>query len=512
MAESLPRLLVPSAIAGFALAHTLPEEGNGITTVYIFIITLIFCLFSSSPIRRLFSLPQRRRQLHKLKGDMCSHVDRLNDEVRESSVIEEDWPSRPFSTTGPLWAQLTEGRTGEVHKCILKCCETDADEVNSERLKDSSAYAFKASGKMARSRLVLLMADVAAKVPPSLDKRKDGIIDEGTTVAKQALLAEVIECEHNASLLHDDVVDEAATRRGLESHCCRYGNQRAVWTGDFIISVMIGCLSKINDPKVTARVAGSMQNLVKGELLQVEHKKQLPADDDDARASISVKRDEDGSTTTTKCGSDSEFDESNSPRHAPKVSPNLPRSPSTAVQSDKFSDITLKSPAVRPHFRRYILKSFYKTASLFASAMESVAIIADLPPALISACYLFGVHFGLEFQIRDDMLDVEVDAVDSGLGKPKGSDLVNGQATAPFLFACDDDPSLLPLVERGFKGKTDPEEALQALRGNERALQRARLLVRYHASKAIGCLLQLPDCDARQALIDLTSSYAARTS
>ncbi|EER16345.1 prenyl transferase, putative [Perkinsus marinus ATCC 50983] len=146
--------------------------------------------------------------------------------------------------------------------------------------------------------------------------------------------------------------------------------------------------------------------------------------------------------------------------------------------------------------------------------MECVAILADLPPALVSACYLFGVHFGLEFQIRDDMLDVEMDVEGSSgsLGKPKGTDLLNGQATAPFLFACDDDPSLLPLVERGFKGKGDAEMALEALQRNGKALQRAKLLVGYHASKAIGCLLQLPDCDARQALIDLTSSYAARTS
>ncbi|EER19058.1 Heptaprenyl diphosphate synthase component II, putative [Perkinsus marinus ATCC 50983] len=222
------------------------------------------------------------------------------------TITAEDWPSSSSSSTAePMWKPLTEVRTREVHQCILDCCEADAHTVGSQRLKESSAYAFKASGKMARSRVVLLMADVAAEVPPSLSRRKDSRI----TAAKQSLLAEVIECEHNASLLHDDVVDEAATRRGLEISFSLYGNQQAVWTGDFIISVMIGCLSKINEPRVTARIASSMQNLVKGayrpvgELLQVQHKKHLPCVDDDGDARVdmaSLKRDEDESTTTTK--------------------------------------------------------------------------------------------------------------------------------------------------------------------------------------------------------------------
>ncbi|KAF4673456.1 Decaprenyl-diphosphate synthase subunit 1 [Perkinsus chesapeaki] len=525
--ESIPRLLAPSAIAGLALAHALNEEqhhGRGILLVYIFLITLVICLFSASTIRRIFLLPARSRQLRKLKSDMCEHVGKMDiDGVRESSVIayEEDWPSPSSAINRPSWRDLTEERTKRLHQSIIDCCERDADTVKSEGLKDSLAYAFKAPGKMARSRLVLLMADIAAKVPPSFNKRTETATtdtnDRDRLEAKQELLAEVIECEHNASLLHDDVVDEAATRRGLPSHCCRYGNDQAVWTGDFIVSVMIGCLTRINNPQVTKCIAGSMQNLVKGELLQVQRKRHLPTDEDTMRMSLSTKPDEEGSTATTKCGSDSEIDDSNNSNRSSSsvLLKHLSRSSSTAepdssTSFDRFSEIALKCPQVEPHFQRYILKSFYKTASLFASAMESVAICADLPPALVSACYLFGVHFGLEFQIRDDMLDVEEE--DDGLGKPKGADFVNGQATAPFLYACDDDPSLLALVERGFKGKSDPTVAMDALRKNPRALQRSKLLVKYHASKAIGCLLQLPDCDARQALIDLTSSYVARTS
>lgn len=60
-----------------------------------------------------------------------------------------------------------------------------------------------------------------------------------------------------------------------------------------------------------------------------------------------------------------------------------------------------------------------------------------------------------------------------------------------FLFACDDDPSLLPLVERGFKGKGDAEMALEALQRNGKALQRAKLLVGYHASKVTGARVEL---------------------
>jgi geranylgeranyl pyrophosphate synthase len=78
-----------------------------------------------------------------------------------------------------------------------------------------------------------------------------------------------VELEHTASLLHDDVVDEAATRRSETSHCAKFGSRTSVLHGDYLVAMVVDRLSKIGDSDVTVLVANSMLELVRGELLQV---------------------------------------------------------------------------------------------------------------------------------------------------------------------------------------------------------------------------------------------------
>ena len=62
-----------------------------------------------------------------------------------------------------------------------------------------------------------------------------------------------------------------------------------------------------------------------------------------------------------------------------------------------------------------------------------VAVLAGFGPDLREAAFLFGKNLGIAFQLVDDILDFEADA--SELGKPAGSDLRAGIATAPVFFA-----------------------------------------------------------------------------
>ncbi len=65
----------------------------------------------------------------------------------------------------------------------------------------------------------------------------------------------------------------------------------------------------------------------------------------------------------------------------------------------------------------------------------------------------YGRHLGLAFQVVDDVLDLT--ASSSMLGKPAHNDLRSGLATAPVLFAAEQQPALRPLIARRFKQEGD---------------------------------------------------------
>ena len=80
----------------------------------------------------------------------------------------------------------------------------------------------------------------------------------------------------------------------------------------------------------------------------------------------------------------------------------------------------------------YYRRIYAKTASLFCSATESAAILANMSSTQTSALYDFGYNLGVAFQIMDDILDFTSD--EKSLGKPVGSDLAQGTLTLPFFY------------------------------------------------------------------------------
>ena len=85
------------------------------------------------------------------------------------------------------------------------------------------------------------------------------------------LLAATVELLHNATLMHDDVVDESNTRRGQESVRHRWGNQTAVLCGDYYLSLVMTILHRIGNPLISKLVAQTVSTMCKGELLQLTH-------------------------------------------------------------------------------------------------------------------------------------------------------------------------------------------------------------------------------------------------
>lgn len=149
----------------------------------------------------------------------------------------------------------------------------------------------------------------------------------------------------------------------------------------------------------------------------------------------------------------------------------------------------------------YLQKSYYKTASLMANSCKSVGVLSGLSEDLIEQFFNYGRHLGLAFQIVDDVLDFT--GTEEVLGKPAGSDLRSGNLTAPALYAMENAPYLVTLVERQFREVGDFEEAF-ALVQNSNGIERTRQLAKDHAQQAQACLAGLPSSEPKAALDEIT--------
>ncbi|QFZ92140.2 solanesyl diphosphate synthase [Synechococcus elongatus] len=157
----------------------------------------------------------------------------------------------------------------------------------------------------------------------------------------------------------------------------------------------------------------------------------------------------------------------------------------------------------------YLDKSYYKTASLLANSARAAGVLSGSSETVCDALYEYGRSLGLAFQIVDDILDFT--GSEEVLGKPAGSDLASGNLTAPALYAIEEHPALIPLIEREFSQAQDFEQAI-ALVHNSQGLARTRALAAEHAQRAVQALEVLPASDCKETLISLTSYVLSRLS
>jgi len=155
----------------------------------------------------------------------------------------------------------------------------------------------------------------------------------------------------------------------------------------------------------------------------------------------------------------------------------------------------------------YLEKSYYKTASLIANSIKAASLLSEVSPEVAESLYNYGKSFGLAFQIVDDILDFT--ATSEALGKPAGSDLASGNLTAPVLYAMEEKPELVELIDREFDFEGDLEQAL-ALVNSSHGIERTRELAAHHARQAVGYIQTLKPSQARQAMVDLTDYNLSR--
>ena len=89
-----------------------------------------------------------------------------------------------------------------------------------------------------------------------------------TLSEKQLEFLAVVELIHNASLIHDDIIDECSIRRGNKTIGAEFNNKLAVISGDYILSVAMEMLNHIGNPELTAKVTQTVKQMCNGEINQ----------------------------------------------------------------------------------------------------------------------------------------------------------------------------------------------------------------------------------------------------
>ena len=119
-------------------------------------------------------------------------------------------------------------------------------------------YIIKRKGKQLRPLFVFLSAKMIAPV------------EEGTYIA-----ASLIELLHTATLVHDDVVDDASERRGFLSINALWKNKIAVLVGDFLLSQGLLLTTSKNRIDLLHLVSKAVKAMSEGELLQMEKSRKM---------------------------------------------------------------------------------------------------------------------------------------------------------------------------------------------------------------------------------------------
>ncbi|WP_026021963.1 heptaprenyl diphosphate synthase component II [Kurthia massiliensis] len=161
------------------------------------------------------------------------------------------------------------------------------------------------------------------------------------------------------------------------------------------------------------------------------------------------------------------------------------------------------------NLRDYFRRIKRKTAILISTSCRLGAIAAGTDKRTAWHLERFGYYVGMNFQIMDDILDFT--SSDKKLGKPAGSDLMQGNVTLPALYARSD-AAIKPLMERALTGEmteAERQEMLRLMRKSD-AMKRAQHVAELYLQKALRELDALPDHKVKKSLKDIASYMGKR--
>ncbi|PSL41977.1 heptaprenyl diphosphate synthase [Planomicrobium soli] len=151
------------------------------------------------------------------------------------------------------------------------------------------------------------------------------------------------------------------------------------------------------------------------------------------------------------------------------------------------------------NMRDYLRRIKRKTALLISSSCELGALVSGTDEKTAAHLRRFGYFIGMSFQIIDDILDFT--STDEELGKPAGSDFIQGNITLPILFARKDKDIYQLLKESLYKELTDEERLYIVKRiRNSPAIKESKAISERYLNKALKELSYLPKSTANKTM------------
>ncbi len=309
----------------------------------------------------------------------------------------------------------------KVHAVKKKLEEVEAylDKVlhfDHPEIREFALRTLHAGGKRVRPSLTILTA--------SMFKNEDNIVP----------LAAAMELLHMASLIHDDVVDEADTRRGQATINVLKTNRYAIHVGDYILAEAIDIISRQPNADRLLAIMGELSaEMSLGEVEQLR---------------------------------------------------------STYDVHQTIDD--------------YNYRIDRKTALLMATSCQAAAVASDASEEEIDRFYKIGYNLGMDFQIKDDLLDMTLDS--AKLGKPAGSDLARGIMTLPTILVLQKDfaerEELVHLIESRFpNGQSDVERAIEIVIA-QGGIAEAEVYAEQYLKQAEADIAALPDYPMKKVLLE----------
>ncbi|KAK2499622.1 hypothetical protein MC885_003748 [Smutsia gigantea] len=326
--------------------------------------------------------------------------------------------------------------------------------ISTTELKEMSEYYFDGKGKAFRPIIVVLMARAC-------NTHHNNSRDVQASQRSIALIAEMI---HTASLVHDDVIDDASSRRGKHTVNKIWGEQKA------------GC-ALIEEPcdqtGIGVDFLALLELIVQTSPLTEEEMAVLAGDLILSAASIA-----------------------------------LARIGNTAVISILTQVIEDLVREMDGSFHVGWLPCFCLPAAYLGILLPlQVSVLGCPDPVVHEIAYQYGKNVGIAFQLIDDVLDFT--ACSDQMGKPTSADLRLGLATGPVLFACQQFPEMNAMIMRRFSLPGDVDRARQYVLQSD-GVQQTAYLAQRHCHEAVREISKLRPSPERDALVQLSEIVLTR--
>ena len=158
----------------------------------------------------------------------------------------------------------------------------------------------------------------------------------------------------------------------------------------------------------------------------------------------------------------------------------------------------------------YYKRIYAKTASLFEMTSRAAAMVSPVNEESIESMRDFGYQIGMAFQIVDDILDFSGDQ--NAVGKPLGSDLLNGLVTLPAIYFAEinpDDVDVLSLPQGGWTNNENMSRLVEKIRASS-CTKKSMVEAEQHVDRALASLESFEPSAERDALENLAKYIVDR--